>query len=79
MGIGVLFILQKMREGTLSLKKEEVGKIVEEWRLLTDNNLSLLANLCVYNSRNITIPGIYIKVTSFIIHPNFWDMVLRKI
>ena len=71
MRIGVLFIPQKMREGTFSLKKGEVGKIVEERRLLRDNKLCLLANLCVYKSGNITIPGIYIKVTSFIIHPNF--------
>ena len=31
------------------------------------------------NPRNITIPGIVIKVTSFIIYPNFWDKVLCKI
>ena len=30
MGIGVLFILQKMGEGTFSTKKREVGKIVEK-------------------------------------------------
>ena len=27
------------------------------------------------NPRNIAIPGIYIKVTSFITYPNFWDKV----
>ena len=31
-----------------SPKKGEVGKIVEEWRLLRENNLCLLANLCAY-------------------------------
>ena len=34
-----------------SLKKGEVGKIVEEWRLLRDNNLCLLANLSAYKSK----------------------------
>ena len=58
-----------------SPKKGEVGKIIEEWRLQKENNLCLLAGL---NPRNITIPGIYIKVTNFIIYPNFWDKVLSK-
>ena len=31
-----------------SPRKGEVGKIVEEWRLLRENNLCLLADLCVY-------------------------------
>ena len=30
MGIGVLFILQEMGEGTFSPEKGEIGKIVEE-------------------------------------------------
>ena len=30
MGIGVLFILQKMGEGTFPPKKGEVGKILED-------------------------------------------------
>ena len=63
----------------LSPKKGEVVKIVEEWRLLRENNLCLLADFCVINPRNITILGIYIKVTSFIIFLNFWDKVLNKI
>ena len=31
------------------------------------------------NPRNITIPGLYIKVKSLIIYPNFTDNVLSKI
>ena len=31
-----------------SSKNREVGKIVDEWKLLRENNLVLLANLCVY-------------------------------
>ena len=30
------------------------------------------------NPRNFLILGIYVKVTSFITHPNFWDKVLSK-
>ena len=48
-----------------SPKKGEVGKILEEWRLLRENNLCLLANLCVYKSNKHYNPR-YIKVTSFI-------------
>ena len=59
-----------------SPKKGEVGKIVEEWKLLRENNLCLLANLCVYKSTKHYNPR-YIKVTSFIIYPNFGDKVLR--
>ena len=47
----VLFILQKMERVHRSPKKGEVGKIVEEEGLLMDNNLCLLANLCVYKSK----------------------------
>ena len=32
-------------------KKGEVVKIIEEWRLLKENNLCLLADLCVYKSK----------------------------
>ena len=39
-----------------SPKKGEVGKIVEEWRLLRKNNLCLLANLGVYKSKKHYIP-----------------------
>ena len=35
-----------------SQKKGEVGKITEEWRLLKENNLCLLVDLCVYKSKN---------------------------
>ena len=48
-----------------SPKKGEVGKIEEEWKLLRENNLRLL-----------TIPGIYIKVTSFIIYPSFQTLLV---
>ena len=41
--------------------------------------MCLLANLCVYNSNKsntiIRIQGIYLKVTSFNIYPNFWDYI----
>ena len=61
-----------------SPKKGEIGKIVEIWRLLMENNLCLLANLYVYKSKKHYNPGYiyYIKVTSFIIYPCFWDKVL---
>ena len=51
MGIGVLLVLQKIGEGTFFHKKGEVGKIVEEWSLLRENNLCFLPNLCVYKSK----------------------------
>ena len=51
-------------------KKGEVSIIVEKWRLLRENNLCLLANLCVYKSKKHYNPR-YIKVTSSIIYPNF--------
>ena len=35
----------------LSPKKREVGKTIEEWRLLKENNLCLVADLCVYKSK----------------------------
>ena len=77
---GVLFNLQKMGEGTFFCKKGEVGKIVEEWSLLRQNNLCLPANLFVYISKKHYIPRyIYIKVTSFIIYQNFLDKVFSKI
>ena len=53
-----------------SPKKREVGKIIEEWRLLKENNLCLLADLCVYKSKKHP-RYIYIKVTSFIIYPKY--------
>ena len=63
-----------------SPKKGDVGKIVEEWRLLRENNLRLLANLCVYKSKKHFNPrNIYIKVTSSIIYSNFLDKVLNEI
>ena len=34
-----------------SPKKGEVGKVVEEWRLLRENNWCLLADLCAYKSK----------------------------
>ena len=63
-----------------SPKKGEVGKIVEEWRLVREKNLCLLANLCVCKSKKHYNPRyIYIKVISFVIYLNFWDKVLSKI
>ena len=60
-----------------SPKKGEVGKVVEEWSLLRENNLSLLANLCVYNSKKHYNPRYIHK--SFNIYPNFWDRVLSQV
>ena len=67
-----------MGEGTFFSKKGEVGKIVEESRLLRENNLCLLANLCAYKFKKHYNPR-YIKsqVTSFIIYQNFWDKFLK--
>ena len=63
-----------------SPKKGEVCKIVEEWSLLRITTYVIYLLIFVFiNQRNITIPGTYTKVTSFIIHPNFWDKVLSKI
>ena len=50
-----------------SSKREEVCKIVEEWRLLRENNLSLIANLCVYKSKNIYI-YIYIYIYALLVY-----------
>ena len=69
---------KKWRRVHFSPKKGEAGKIVEEWRLLRENNLCLLANLCVYKSKKHYNPRyIYIKVTSFIIYPNFYKIFFR--
>ena len=43
---------KKLGRVHFSPKKGEVGKIVEELRLLRKNNLCLLADLCVYKSNN---------------------------
>ena len=72
MGIGVLFILQKKGEGTFFSKKgrswqNSRGMKVAEGGI---TYVSLLIFVHI-NPRNIKIPGIYKKVTSFIIYPNF--------
>ena len=53
-----------------SPKIGEVGKILEKRRMLRENNLCLLSNICVYKSKKYYNPR-YIKITSFIIYPNF--------
>ena len=58
-----------------SPKKGEVGKIVEAWGLLGGITYVYLLIFLFTNPRNITIQGIYIKVTSFIIYPNFWQYI----
>ena len=65
MGIGVVFILQKMGEGTFYCKKGEVGKIVEEERLLRESNLILIANLGVYKSKKHYNPRFIHKSNNF--------------
>ena len=52
-------------------KRGEVGKIVEEWRLLRENNLSLIANLCVYKSKNI-----YIYIYIYILYIPVWTLLV---
>ena len=54
-----------------SPKKGEVGKIVEEWRLLRENNLCLLANLCVYKSKKHYNPRYIYKSNKFYYIPKF--------
>ena len=54
-----------------SPKKGEVGKIVEEWRLLRENNLCLLANLCVYKSKKHYNPRYVYKSNKFYYIPKF--------
>ena len=53
MGIGVLFILQKIGYGTFSSKKGEVGKIEEKSCLgrVTYTNLSVYLSKKHYNPR----------------------------
>ena len=66
-----------MRKGTFFSRKGEVGKVVDKWSLLRENNLSLHANLCVYNSQKHYNPRYMHK--SFNIYPNFWDRVISQI
>ena len=54
-----------------SLKKGEVGKIVEEWRLLRENNLCLLTNLCVYKSKKHYNPRNIYESNKFYYIPTF--------
>ena len=54
-----------------SPKKGEVGKIVEEWRLLRENNLCLLATLCVYKSKKHYNPRYIYKSNKFCYIPKF--------
>ena len=60
-----LFILQKMGKGTFFSKKGEVGKIVDEWRLLRWNKLFLLGNLCAYKSKKHYNPRFIHKSNNF--------------
>ena len=57
MGIGVLFVLQKMGECTFFSEKGKVGKIAEEGFILRATYLLLI--FVFINPRNITIQGIY--------------------
>ena len=51
--------------------KKEVGKIVEELRLLRENNLCLLATLCVYKSKKHYNPRYIYKSNKFYDKPKF--------
>ena len=64
-------LLKKMGRVHFSPKKEEVGKIVEEWRLLRENNLCLLADLCVYKSKKHYNPRYICKSNKFYYIPKF--------
>ena len=54
-----------------SPKKGEVGKIVEEWRLLRANNLCLLADHCVYKFKKHYNPRHIYKSNKFYYTPKF--------
>ena len=70
---------KKMGRVHFSPKRGEGGKIVEEWRLLMENNLYLLANFCVYKSKKHYSPRYIYKSNKFYYIPNFWDKVLSEI
>ena len=53
-----------------SPKKGEIGKI-EEWSLLRENNVCLLANLCVYKSKKHYNPRYIYKSKNFYYIPKF--------
>ena len=72
--LGFCLFFKKWGRVHFSPKKGEVGKILEEWRLLRENNLCLRSNICVYKSKKHYSPR-YIKVTSFIIYPSFRNKV----
>ena len=58
-----------------SPRKGEVGKMQRNkscWARITYVYLPIFVFI---NQGNITIPGIYIKWTSFIIYTNFWDNI----
>ena len=57
---------KKWRRVHFSPKKGEVGKIIEEWRLLKENNLCLFADLFVYKSK---------KHPSYIYKSNKFDKI----
>ena len=61
------------------IKKGEVGKIVEEWKLLRENNLCLLANLCVYKSKKYYNPRYIYKSTQFYYIPKFLPNILQTL
>ena len=54
-----------------SPKKGEIGKIVEEWRLLRENNLCLLANISVYKSKKHYNPRCIYESNKFYYIPKF--------
>ena len=74
---------KKWRRVHFSPKKGEAGKIVEEWRLLRENNLCLLANLCVYKSKKHYNPRYIYKsnkfyyIPKFLRYPNFYQIFFR--
>ena len=62
---------KKLGRVHFSPKKGEVGKIVEELRLLRKNNLCLLADLCVYKSKKHYNPRYIYKSNKFYYIPKF--------
>ena len=69
-GLQLCLFSKKWGRIYVSTKKGEVGVTEQEWRLLRESNLWLLLVFVFIDPRNITIPGIFIRVISFNIYPN---------
>ena len=70
-GLEFCLFFKKWGRVHFSPKREEVGKIVEEWRLLRENNLCLLANISVYKSKKHYNPRCIYESNKFYYIPKF--------